>query len=345
MTRMMTAALFYAPEDIRIEQVPVSEPGPGEVLLRIGSALTCGTDFKTFRRGHPVIIKTIPSGFGHEMAGTVDAIGEGVKKFKVGDRVVPANSAPCLECYYCQSDLPNLCEDLLFINGAYAEYIIIPQRIVERNLYAISENVSFAEAALSEPLACVIHALDKMQTKAGESIAIIGTGPMAMIFIQVAGAMECHTTIIGRSQDKLEIAKSLGADVVLNQSGDLIESLKKASPSGHGADLVIEAVGQPETWKLAVDIARKGGRICLYGGCAKDTLFNADSYRIHYEELQVGGVFHHTPKHFKRAVDMIAEGAIDAKKLIMSTKPLSQIHEVFDKEQTSNPPLKIAVIP
>src|SRR5271167_3715477 len=151
----MTAAVLYGKEHLQIESVDVPELGPGDVLVRVRAALTCGTDVKVFRRGYHARMIQPPALFGHELAGDIVALGAGVEGFSVGQRVVAANSAPCLECFYCRRGSENLCEDLLFNNGAYAEYIRIPARIVERNLYEIPPHVSYQDAALIEPLACV----------------------------------------------------------------------------------------------------------------------------------------------------------------------------------------------
>lgn len=337
---------WYGPEELSLDEVEVPQPGEGEVLVRIGAATTCGTDFKTFKRGHPRLIKTVPAPFGHEMAGTVVALGSGVSRFKPGDRVVVGNSAPCGKCFFCEKGSLSLCESLIFLNGAYAESILVPKRIVDVNLYKIPEHVPFSTAALSEPLACVLNAFHKVSPQAGESVALIGAGPMGVLFTQLAKIYGVGLVAVARDPKKLANLKELGAEEVvsLTQDPKPIEKARAALNDGRGADIVIEAVGLPETWKLAVDLARPGGRICFYGGCAKDTEVNLDTYRIHYEELQLFGVFHHTPHCFRQAVELLVEGRVEPKGLIVGEHSLAEYEKVFQKGLQSHP-LKYAIIP
>ena len=165
----MMAAVLYGKEHLEVEPVDVPKIDKGDVLVRVRAALTCGTDVKVFRRGYHARMIVPPALFGHELAGDIVAVGDDVKGFRVGQRVVAANSAPCLECYYCKRGLENLCEDLLFNNGAYAEYIRIPARIVKRNMYEIPAHVSYQDAALIEPLACVMRGLEETHVRPGDT--------------------------------------------------------------------------------------------------------------------------------------------------------------------------------
>jgi L-iditol 2-dehydrogenase len=342
----MRVARWYAPERIQLDEVAVPQPGPGEVLVRIGAALTCGTDFKTFKRGHPRLIKEVPGPFGHEMAGTVAVTGEGVEAFKSGDRVVVGNSAPCGKCFYCLRRSFSLCENLQFLNGAYADFLLVPRRIVEVNLHKIPSNLSFATAALAEPLACVLHAFEKVAPKPGESLALLGAGPMGVLFAQLAVLSRTRLVAIARDKAKLENLKKLGAAeiVSLTEDAEPLATAQALLNNGRGADAVIEAVGLPEMWELAAKLARPGGRICFYGGCAKGSEVKLDTYRVHYEELQLFGVFHHTPEYFARAVQYLSEEKIRPEGLVVGEYRLDQIHEVFRPGESSNP-LKLAVIP
>lgn len=346
LNKTMRIARWYAPEEIRLDEVPTPVAGPGEVLVKIGCALTCGTDFKTFKRGHPRLIKTIPAPFGHEMSGTVAATGPEVPGLRVGDRVVVGNSAPCGQCFYCQKGSFSLCEDLQFLNGAYADYILVPRRIAEVNLHKIPDSLSFQNAALSEPLACVLNAFEKVSPQPGETLALLGAGPMGVLFVQLAKLHGLKLVALGRDPEKLENLKKLGADEVVSLSHDPkpLEKARSLLNGGRGADLVIEAVGLPKMWELASQLARPGGRICFYGGCPAGTQVSLDTYRIHYEELQFFGVFHHTPGYFKKAVEYLSAEKIRAPGLIVGEYRLDQIHQVFRKGEKSNP-LKLAVIP
>lgn len=337
---------WYAPEEIQLDEIEVPQPGPGEVLVKIGAATTCGTDFKTFKRGHPRLIKSIPAPFGHEMAGTVAQVGDGVETFSVGDRVVVGNSAPCGECFFCKKQNFSLCEDLLFLNGAYAEYILVPKRIVEVNLHPIPDHLNFATAALSEPLACVLNALEKVSPQPGEQMALLGAGPMGVLFVQLAKLYGLDLVAIARDPEKLANLKKLGAREVVSLTHDdnPWELAQSYLNGGRGADIVIEAVGLPETWEQSLKLARPGARICFYGGCAKETKVSLSTYPIHYEELQLFGVFHHTPKLFKKAVQLLSEGKIKPEGLVVGEIALKDYAKIFQPGMKSNP-LKWAVVP
>src|SRR5579862_6160282 len=215
----MTAAVLYGKENLQIEAVPVPKIQNGDVLVRVQAALTCGTDVKVFRRGYHARMIVPPALFGHELAGDIVAMGPEVNGFRLGQRVVAANSAPCLECFYCKRGNENLCDDLLFNNGAYAEYIRIPARIVERNMYEIPEHVSYQDAALVEPLACVLRGLDETSVGPGDNVAVIGLGPIGMMFVRLAKSYGARVIAIGRRQVQLDRAAQMGADEVVI-SGD-----------------------------------------------------------------------------------------------------------------------------
>src|SRR5258708_23428896 len=217
-TKTMSAAVLYGVEDVRIETVPLPEVGPGEVRIRIGAALTCGTDVTVFRRGYHARMIVPPAIFGHEFAGEIEAVGAGVGRWALGDRVVAANSAPCDECYYCRLGMPELCEDLLFLNGAYAEYVTVPERIVRANLLRIPEGVSYEEAAMVEPLACVVHGRVFAELRSGETVAVIGTGPIGLMFVRLCKLAGAEVIAVGRGEARMAVAHDLGADVVIDET-------------------------------------------------------------------------------------------------------------------------------
>lgn len=341
----MQAALWYGPEELRVEEIDIPKIGPDEVLVKVGAALTCGTDFKLFRTGHAVLVKSLPSPFGHEMAGAVAETGSEVKNFQLGDRVVAANSAPCGNCFFCHRGQLNLCENLEFLNGAYAEYIRIPARIVQKNLHKIPAGLSFREAALTEPLACALHCIERISPRSGETLCIIGAGPCGLLFVQLGKLYGAKVTVLGRGEEKLSVARSLGADHIfsVNYEG-FVEKVKGSTPEAHGADIVVEAAGRPETWELATRLVRKGGRVWFYGGCAKGTEVTLDTHRLHYDEISLSGIFHHTPAHFARSLSLIATKKIDVTPLITGERRLSELNQVFQKGVPENP-LKIAIVP
>lgn len=324
----MKAIQFYAPEDIRYEEVPIQEPKKGEVLVKIMAALTCGTDVKTFRRGHPVLIKSVPSGFGHEFSGVVAKLGEGVTNFKVGDRVVAANSAPCGECFFCKKGQYNLCENLQFLNGAYAEYITIPARIVKKNMIKLPDDLSFEEAAFTEPLANVVHGAERTDIKAGQSVGIIGIGPIGLMFAKYAKLKGARVIVGGRNELKLKLAKEF-ADVDevvdLKNTENIEEVFKNFSDEGRGLDVAIECVGLPEIWEQTFSLVRAGGTVHFFGGCKKGSEIKLSTTKMHYGDIKILSVFHHTPEYVRKALDLIATHQMDVKKLITEEISLDKL--------------------
>ena len=343
----MTAAVLYGKEQLRIENVDVPDLGTGDVLVRVRAALTCGTDVKVFRRGYHARMISPPALFGHELAGDVVAIGDEVSNFQIGQRIVAANSAPCGKCYYCERDKENLCEDLLFNNGAYAEFIRIPRRIVEKNTLVIPDHVSYQDAALIEPLACVMRGLEETGVKEGDTVAIIGLGPIGMMFVRLAKAVyKARVIAIGRRQSQLDRASRMGADeVVLNDEGADVVTPVKAMTGGRGADAVIEAVGLPEVWQLAVKLLRRGGVVNLFGGCPEGTTFPVDTGLLHYSELTLRASFHHTPALIRQALDSVSRGYVSAKDFVNRVEPLTNLLDVMQHLMSHNGHMKTAIIP
>lgn len=324
----MKAIQFYAPEDIRYEEVPIQEPQKGEVLVKIMAALTCGTDVKTFRRGHPVLIKSVPSGFGHEFSGVVAKLGEDVTNFKVGDRVVAANSAPCGECFFCKKGQYNLCENLQFLNGAYAEYITVPARIVEKNMIKLPDDLSFEKAAFTEPLANVVHGAERTDIKAGQSVGIIGIGPIGLMFAKYAKLKGARVIVGGRNELKLRLAKEFaGVDEVvdLKNTENVEEVFKNFSDEGRGLDVAIECVGLPEIWEQTFSLVRAGGTVHFFGGCKKGSEIKLSTTKMHYGDIKILSVFHHTPEYVRKALDLIATHQMDVKKLITEEISLDKL--------------------
>lgn len=315
----MKAVRYWAPGDIRYEEVKVPDLKEGEILVQVKAALTCGTDVKTYRRGHPVLIKEIPSGFGHEFSGIVAKVADDVDKFKIGDRVVCANSAPCGECFHCKKGEYELCENLNLLNGAYAQYIAIPSKITEKNTLIIPDNLTFAQAAFTEPLSNVIHGMSKTPIKAGDTVGVVGIGPIGLMFAKLAKLRGAKVIAMGRNPLKLRMAKEFAdADIIidLKKYQDPTELILSYTEENRGLDFAIECVGLPEIWEQMFSIVRKGGTVHLFGGCASGTTVNIDTRRLHYDEVNIISSFHHTPKYFREALELIASKKIDVDKLI-----------------------------
>ena len=337
--RTMNAAVLYGKEDLRLERTEVPAAGPGEIVVRVVAALTCGTDLKVYRRGYHARMLNPPIPFGHELAGLVSEVGAGVTKFKVGDRVVPLNSAPCDECYFCHKNQQNLCEDLLFNNGAYADYILIPARIVEKNTLLVPEAVPLEHAALTEPLACVIRGLEESGAKPGDSMIVIGAGPIGLMFIHAAALAGVEVIAVVKRADQIAAARLFGAAQVLQispgQSADEVVAAARAmSPEARGADVVIEAVATPATWEQAVAMVRKGGTVNFFGGPPSGTVVALDTNRLHYGDITLKASFHHTPATSRTAFELIASGRFKAAAYLTGRAKLDQLPEVFHRMLT-----------
>jgi L-iditol 2-dehydrogenase len=342
----MLAAVLYGKEHVEIEKVAIPQLGIGDVLVRVRAALTCGTDVKVFRRGYHARMIVPPALFGHELAGDIVAVGEAVRKFRPGQRVVAANSAPCGECYYCKKNNENLCENLLFNNGAYAEFIRIPSRIVERNLYEIPDHVAYQDAALVEPLACVIRGIDETGVRTGDTVAVIGVGPIGLMFIRLLSLRGCRVIAIGRRRPQLDRAARLGAETAISilEEKDFVAAVRSVT-SGYGADVVIEAVGTTETWQQSVHMVRRGGVVNFFGGCPSDTVVQLDTQLMHYSELTCMASFHHTPGHVRKALEAVCAGYITALDFVTGEEPLSNLNEVLSHQLHKNGAVKTAIIP
>lgn len=342
----MLAAVLYGKEHVEIEKVEVPALGDGDVLVRVRAALTCGTDVKVFRRGYHARMIVPPALFGHELAGDIVAVGAGVKGFKAGQRVVAANSAPCGECFYCKKNNENLCENLLFNNGAYAEFIRIPSRIVERNMYEIPGHVAYLDAALVEPLACVIRGIDETRVKAGDTVVVIGVGPIGLMFVRLLNLRGCKVIAIGRRRPQLDRAAKLGAQVTLSilEEKDIVAAVRRET-NGYGADVVMEAVGTTETWQQAVSMLRRGGVVNFFGGCPADTQVKLDTQLMHYSEITCTASFHHTPAHVSKALEAVVAGYITAYDFVTGEEPLSNLNEVLSHQLHKNGAVKTAIIP
>ena len=346
MNNHMMAAVLYGKEHLQVEPVAVPKIDRGDILVRVKVALTCGTDVKVFRRGYHARMIVPPAVFGHELAGDVVAVGEGVKNFTVGQRVVAANSAPCDECFFCKRGLENLCEDLLFNNGAYAEYIRIPARIVQRNTYLIPDSVGYQDAALVEPLACVLRGLEESAPREGDTVAIVGLGPIGLMFVKLAKLYGCRVIAVGRRQTQLDRAAALGADdlIVAGEHSDPVKSSREMT-QGRGVDVAIEAVGKPQTWQWAVNMVRRGGTVNFFGGCPNESRVSLDTSLLHYSEITCKASFHHTPAYIQKALELVCAGHITASVFVNKEEPLANLLEVMRHLMSHNGHLKTAIVP
>jgi len=345
-TDRMKAAMLYGVKDLRVQDTNIPTVNDGEILVKIKAATTCGTDLKIYQRGYVSGVIKLPTVFGHEWAGDVVDVGKGVSYFQKGMRVRAGNSSPCLRCYMCQRGKFNLCEDMMWLWGAYAEYIKVPQRIVMLNTQEIPEHVTYEEAAVTEPLACVLHGVEEAGVKLGDSVAIIGAGPIGLLHLLTVRKMGAGRVIISDTIDeRLRLAQKLGADEAINaiQEGT-VERTKKLT-GGYGADVVIEAIGMPATWEQALRMVRKGGTVLEFGGCPPGTEIKVSTEQLHYGETTIMGAFHTTPAHFRKALNLIASGTIKVKPLVTKRMKLDDIQQALETLATSKTDVKIAVSP
>lgn len=339
----MKAAVLHGKETVRIEHLAEPALKTGEVRIRIEAALTCGTDLKVYKRGYHAKMIVPPACFGHELAGVISELGSGILGlgWNVGDRVVVANSAPCGQCLHCRNAQENLCDDLLFLNGAYAESIVVPARLVQKNLLRLKPKTEFRDAALTEPLACVVLGVEETKLREGQRVLVLGAGPIGLMFVALARNLGCIVSVAGRGEKRLQAARSLGATQIFDvgTAGDIVGSV----PKDERFDAVIEAVGKPEAWEAATQLVRKGGTVNFFGGCPAGTTVSLDTGRLHYSSITLVASFHHTPRTIRRALEFIEAGVIRAADFVDGEWPLSRLPELFHSMTTGNRVVKTLI--
>jgi L-iditol 2-dehydrogenase len=338
----MKAAVLKGRECIEVTDVDTPPLREGQVRVRIEAALTCGTDLKVYKRGYHARMIVPPAVFGHEFAGVISEVAGGVTGWRVGERVVVANSAPCGSCFYCQNGRENLCDDLLFLNGAYAESIVVPARLVRKNMLRLAKGTPYADAALCEPLACVVQGWQELAPGAGCKVLVIGSGPIGLMFAALAAHSQCRVSLAGRGP-RLQKARQAGAETVVDvpPGADLVEAVRAACK--RELDMVIEAVGKPEAWQAAVKLARKGGKVNFFGGCAAGTTVALDTNLLHYSNLTLYSTFHHTPRSFRRALELIESRAVRAPDFVDGEASLDDLPALFQSMAAGNRAVKTLV--
>jgi L-iditol 2-dehydrogenase len=339
----MRAAVLHGLEDVRIESIEPRPLEPGEVRICIEAALTCGTDLKVYKRGYHARMIVPPAVFGHELAGTIEEVNAPGETWRIGDRVVVANSAPCELCAACIRGQHNLCDDLQFLNGAYAESIVVPARLVARNLLRVRPDLKFEDAALVEPLACVVQGIEESRVTGPGRVLVLGAGPIGLMFARLARHLGACVTVAGRGQARLNRAVQLGAEqvVMVKADTDLVQEV--VDQTGGGFDTVIEAVGKPETWEAAVRLARKGGVVNFFGGCPSGTSVRLDTGLVHYSNLTLLASFHHTPRTIRRAFGFIEDRVIRAEDFVDGECGLSALPDLFRSMAAGNRAVKTLI--
>jgi L-iditol 2-dehydrogenase len=318
---MMHGLILEAPGNIQYKELPIPEPGPGEILLKVKAATTCGTDLKAFLRGHPQI--PMPGVFGHEYSGIVAAVGEGAP-FAIGDAVMGVHSAPCQTCYWCYRGQENLCESIMAtkVLGSYAEYLLIPERIARLNVFPKPAGLSFEQASLLEPLSCVAQGIENLKPDADDRVLIIGPGAIGLMFVAALKHIGVHdVTLSGRNKERLEVGQKLGAKSIYN--GDL-EQLRDSF------DIVIECTGSVEIWERSLDYAIRGGTVMLFGGCPAGTKACFDTRRLHYDQINLISPFHFGTSAVRLARRWLMEPTMDLSPLLSDERSLADATSVFE---------------
>lgn len=339
----MRQAMLYGVEDIRIVEVPIPEPGPGEVLVKNRVSTTCGTDVKNFKRGYPLVKPPHP--YGHEFSGVVAAAGRGVTGFREGDRVAVHNTAPCGHCYYCKRDQPSMCDSLVFCRGSYAEYVKVPAPIVAQNMFHIPDSLSHKAAAVMEPFSCAVYGIENCPIALGDTVVINGAGPIGLMFARLAVLRGAKVLVTDMVESRLETARRLGVWSTLNltRAADSVAAVRALTEEERGADVVIEAAGLIQVWEDSVKMARKGGFVLLFGGTKGGSTLHVDATLLHYSQITVKGVFHTTPRHVAAALELLKLGVIPAEDFIQHEYPLERLEKAI-REHASGAVIKNSII-
>jgi L-iditol 2-dehydrogenase len=337
---------LLGPEQVELRRLDRPVLASGEIRVRIDAATTCGTDVKVFRRGgHPRMLKP-PCPFGHEISATIIDVAPEVRGWSAGDRVVVANSASCGKCSACREGRENLCEELQYLNGAFAEELVVPRLFVERSLYATPGNLPAEMAALAEPLACVVHAYQHLRQTGSRHSLILGGGPIGLMFAFLM-TIEGHiVTLADPNEQRLQTALELGAKNVHRITDRGHPAAGIPTPNGHpsGFEVAIDATGSVAGWSGAFDSVRPGGTVSLFGGCAPGTEVTFDTQRLHYQELTLLGTYHHRPDSFSRALEILAEHPTALQPLISSKANLEGVEDAL-RSMIERRVLKVAIVP
>jgi L-iditol 2-dehydrogenase len=315
--------------------LPIPQAGPGEVILRVRTALTCGTDLKLLARGHSKI--ALPVTMGHEVCGEIIELGEGITGFSVGDRVVPGVSGPCGVCADCRAGRANLCatahSDRTW--GAFAEYLRVPASVVRANLHKVPDGVTDQVAAFLDPVASVLHGWNRLGSPAPQTVVIYGAGALGLLWAATARARGVKAIVAGRRAARLEFAARYGAEVV---------DVAARPASGIAADAAVDCTGDAKVWELLPSLVHAGGRVLLFGGCAPGATATWDAALLHYSEISLIGSFHSTPDEARAAMAALASREIDPHPLVTAPARLSDLARLLEA-QSRGEGLRYAVSP
>jgi len=324
--------VYYGPRDVRLEESEVPEIADKEILVKIHACGVCGTDIKTVMRGHPLIKP--PTVLGHEIAGEIVKMGKDVMEHKIGERVVVAPYVPDGTCYYCLHGRYTMCSGLYDQTptpGGFAEFVKVPDNIVKKGTLEIPGTVSYEEASLTEPLACCLHGIEECHVGVGDSIAIVGDGPIGLMHLQLAKVKGATKTILsGQLNERLKLAEELGADVTVNETEEKPVEKVMEETDNRGADAVIVAVGSVAAAEEGLKMVRKGGIINFFGGFPSQSELKLDPNLIHYSEVTITGTFGFSHITFANALQLIGIKRVNVDKLITHKFRLNQVLTAID---------------
>jgi len=342
---LMKAHVLVSPGHLELRELPMPRPDADGIVVRVRAALTCGTDLKTYLRGHPKF--AMPMLFGHEFAGEVAAVGPGVRGLREGDAVMVAPTAPCGDCYYCARQQENLCPEVMptMVHGAYAEFIRVPGPVVRVNVYEKPAALPYREAALLEPLACVEHGLSFVRLRPDDSVVIVGGGAITLLHLLALRARGCERVmVVARNPRRADEARRMGATEVAQVDVGAVRERVFDWTAGRGADVVIECTGQIDVWEKAPGLARVGGQVVFFGGCAAGSVVRLDTARLHYDQVQVFSPFHFTPRDVRRAFELLSDGTLCGAALIAGEHSLEELPDALEELRAGGGP-KYAIVP
>ncbi|MBL7115154.1 MAG: alcohol dehydrogenase catalytic domain-containing protein [Kiritimatiellae bacterium] len=345
----MKAVVFHAPEDERVEDVPVPFCEEGEILVKVDACAVCGSDLKAYHVGNPRIKP--PMVIGHEFTGIIDGMGPETSGFSVGDRVVMATSISCGECVYCRKGLANLCVDVAPMGFSYpggmAEFVVIPNRAVDNgHVVKVPAGVKPEHAALAEPVSCAVNSCEQCNIEEGDTVLVMGAGPMGIMNACVARGMGASTIIMSEiNESRLQQCEVFGFDHLVNPGTQDLEELVKSVTDGIGADVVIVAAPAAQPQEQALSLCRKHGTVCLFASLPVGrNMLSLDSRVLHYGELRVVGTSDSRPEHVAAAVDMIARGLLPVEQLASHIMKLDDIMKAYELMKTGKA-LRVVLVP
>lgn len=323
----MKAAVLEAVKKIVVKDIPVPKLGDNEVLIKVSVCGICGTDLKLYNGKYSA---KIPVVLGHEYSGEIVEAGKKVKNFKAGDRVVSDPNESCGKCYWCRNSEPCFCNNLaaygVLRDGGFAEYCTAG----EKGVYKIPDNLGFESAAFTEPVSCVVHGADRIGYKSGDNVVIVGGGPMGQIHLQFAlHSVASKVILVEPEESRIEMARNFGVNHVINPDTEDVKKAVLDLTEGLGADVVVEVVGHASTIEEAVNLAKKGGRILIFGFAPEGEKASFIPFDILSKELTIMGSWVN-PYTYSRALDILASGQVDVKPLITTRIKLDNIMDGFN---------------